>query len=261
MNWRGFPVWRRQEEREGGQCSGTNGLKQDNNQTCLTDLSNNHASGNCSLVVEQLEHASPALYSFLRPLIWKILGVGGMTMYRRPQESPSQSKPPRCIWLIHQLFMICDNGCLGIVLFTNKQDCNIFYFHNEYDDDSDIRVWDQPVESLAVVLGVSPIGQAGWTKGGWLPSFTTLSSSLLVQVHFTQRRVDDCPTKLSSQHNVHEYIVQEEECMGPLTKPEWLDSWSSNLIKQIPWCGYLIHPLGRIDHFNFANERIPFCFF
>ena len=187
-----------------------------------------------------------------------------MTMYRRPQESPSQSKPPRCIWLIHQLFMICDNGCLGIVLFTNKQDCNIFYFHAEYDDDSDIRVWDQPVESLAVVLGVPPIGQAGWTKGGWLPSFTTLSSSLLVPVHFTQRRVDDCPTKLSSQHNVHEYIVQEEECMGPLTKPEWLDSWSSNLIKQIPWCGYLIHPLGASSTSILQislHERIPFCFF
>ena len=70
--------------------------------------------------------------------------------------------------------MICDNGCLGIVLFTNKQDNNIFYFHAEYDDDSDIRVWDQPVKSPAVVLGVPPIGQAGWTKGGWSSNFTTI---------------------------------------------------------------------------------------
>ena len=61
-------------------------------------------------------------------------------------------------------------------------------------------------------------------KGGWSSNYTTLSSSLSVPVHFTQQRVDGCQTKLSPQYNVHVYIVQEEEWMGPLTKPEWLDS-------------------------------------
>ena len=116
--------------------------------------------------------------------------------------------------------MICDNGCLGIVLSSKTAISSNTMLNTTM---IVISVF-EPVKSPAVVLGVPPIGQAGWTKGGWLPSFTTLSSSLIVPVHFTQRRVDDCPTKLSSQHNVHEYIVQEEECMGPLTKPEWLDS-------------------------------------